>query len=104
MAGVSEVVSYCYCRGTKLHRLGDIVNDWRTHRLGIEPVPGTEGHRLLDVLEVPFTYCWSPSLVAKPEDWGSHIGETVIHFKTGYIYLDHLAKTKVPRRVRILLS
>ncbi|RFN52956.1 udp-glucose,sterol transferase [Fusarium flagelliforme] len=53
--------------------LGDIVNEWRTHRLGIEPVPGTEGHRLLDVLEVPFTYCWSSSLVAKPEDWGSHI-------------------------------
>lgn len=43
--------------------------------MGLEPVPGTEGHRLLEVLKVPFTYCWSPSLVPKPFDWGSHIGQ-----------------------------
>jgi hypothetical protein len=58
---------------TEIDRLGDLVNDWRVSSLGLEPVPGMEGHRLAEALEIPFTYCWSPSLVPKPSDWGSHI-------------------------------
>ncbi|KAH6695256.1 UDP-glucose,sterol transferase [Plectosphaerella plurivora] len=53
--------------------LGDLVNRWRTTTLGLDPVPSTEGHRLLEILEVPVTYCWSPALVPKPSDWGPHI-------------------------------
>lgn len=34
-----------------------------------------EGPGVLDRLKVPFTYCWSPSLLKKPEDWREHIGE-----------------------------
>ncbi|KAF4869925.1 Sterol 3-beta-glucosyltransferase UGT80B1 [Colletotrichum siamense] len=61
--------------------LGDLVNTWRVASLGLEPVPSTEGHRLLEVLQVPFTYCWSPSLVPKPRDWGSHIDISGFFFR-----------------------
>ncbi|KAL0940329.1 Sterol 3-beta-glucosyltransferase UGT80B1-like protein 5 [Colletotrichum truncatum] len=61
--------------------LGDLVNAWRVASLGLEPVPSTEGHRLLEVLQVPFTYCWSPSLVPKPSDWGSHIDVSGFFFR-----------------------
>ncbi|OLN86655.1 Sterol 3-beta-glucosyltransferase UGT80B1-like protein 5 [Colletotrichum chlorophyti] len=61
--------------------LGDLVNAWRTASLGLEPVPSTEGHRLLEVLQVPFTYCWSPSLVPKPSDWGPHIDISGFFFR-----------------------
>lgn len=33
-------------------------------------------------LQVPFSYCWSPSVVPKPEDWGPHIDIT------GYLFLN----------------
>ena len=55
-------------------RLGDIVNHWRIHTLDLEAVPATEGPQLVETLKVPFTYCWSPSLVVKPYNWGDHIG------------------------------
>ncbi|KAJ6551478.1 hypothetical protein B0H19DRAFT_1264120 [Mycena capillaripes] len=54
------------------HALGDLINKWR-YSLDLEPVPLSEGPALLDTLQIPFTYCWSPALVPKPADWGSHI-------------------------------
>ena len=35
------------------------------------------GAGLADYLHVPFTYCWSPSLVPKPKDWPSNIGKRI---------------------------
>ncbi|RYP44061.1 hypothetical protein DL768_009438 [Monosporascus sp. mg162] len=61
--------------------LGDLVNAWRVQSLGLEPVPSTEGHRILESLQVPFTYCWSPSLVPKPSDWGPHINISGFFFR-----------------------
>ncbi|KAF2008820.1 glycosyltransferase family 1 protein [Aaosphaeria arxii CBS 175.79] len=52
--------------------LGDIINTWR-HELDLEPIPLTVGPVLLEQLKIPFTYCWSPALVPKPQDWGEHI-------------------------------
>ncbi|KAF6828791.1 Sterol 3-beta-glucosyltransferase UGT80B1-like protein 5 [Colletotrichum plurivorum] len=66
--------------------LGDLVNSWRVASLGLEPVPSTEGHRLLELLQVPFTYCWSPSLVPKPSDWGSHIDISGFFFREPAAY------------------
>ncbi|CAH0031058.1 unnamed protein product [Clonostachys rhizophaga] len=66
--------------------LGDLVNDWRVSSLGLEPVPGMEGHRLAEALEIPFTYCWSPSLVPKPSDWGSHINVGGFFFRDETTY------------------
>lgn len=50
-----------------------MINDWRK-TIDLEPVPLTEGPNLAATLKVPFTYCWSPALIPKPEDWPSHIG------------------------------
>ncbi|KAI9149892.1 Sterol 3-beta-glucosyltransferase UGT80B1 [Paramyrothecium foliicola] len=52
--------------------LGDIINEWRVS-IDLEPVPFSEGPRLVENLNIPFTYCWSPALVPKPGDWNSNI-------------------------------
>lgn len=66
----------CWDSGSNIFdSLGDIVNDWRKRR-DLELVPMTEGPNLAETLQIPFTYCWSPSLVPKPFDWPAHIGET----------------------------
>ena len=49
---------------TAENRIGDVVNDWRVS-IDLEPIPATEGPCLADVLKVPFTYYWSPSLVTQ---------------------------------------
>ncbi len=33
----------------------------------------TEGPFLAETLRIPYTYCWSPSLVPKPKDWPGYI-------------------------------
>lgn len=43
--------------------------------MDLEEVPMSEGPLLAETLKIPFTYCWSPSLVGKPVDWPSNIGE-----------------------------
>ena len=52
--------------------LGDLINKFRDC-LDLEPVPATEGPNLAETLKIPHTYCWSPGLVPKPEDWPAHI-------------------------------
>ncbi|PQE27773.1 sterol glucosyltransferase protein [Rutstroemia sp. NJR-2017a BVV2] len=53
--------------------LSDIINAWRKKSLSLEAVPTTMGASLPEYLQVPFTYCWSPSFVKKPTDWPSYI-------------------------------
>ena len=55
--------------------LGDIINNWRERTLCLESIPTMVATSMLEYLEVPFTYCWSPALVPKPTDWPSYIGE-----------------------------
>ncbi|KAI5211608.1 UDP-Glycosyltransferase/glycogen phosphorylase [Aureobasidium subglaciale] len=52
----------------------DLVNDFRVNTLALDPLHAAWGHQLLPQLKVPFTYCWSPALIPKPQDWGSNIG------------------------------
>ena len=63
----------CVCNTS----LGDVINKFRGE-LGLEELPFTEGPLLAETLRVPFTYCWSPSLVPKPKDWGQHIGKCCV--------------------------
>jgi hypothetical protein len=56
------------------NRVGDVVNRWRKE-LDLDEVAMFEGPHLAEILEVPFTYCWSPALVPKPLDWPSYIGQ-----------------------------
>ncbi|KAG9566290.1 sterol glucosyltransferase, partial [Aureobasidium melanogenum] len=52
--------------------LGDVINDWR-QSIELEPINLLDGPALLEMLKVPVTYCWSPSLVPKPRDWPEYI-------------------------------
>jgi len=36
--------------------------------------------RMLHRLKIPHTYCWSPSLIPKPKDWGAHISISGFYF------------------------
>lgn len=35
---------------------------------------------MLQRLRIPITYCWSPALIPKPNDWGSHISISGFYF------------------------
>lgn len=52
--------------------LANVINNFRKS-IDLEAVPTSVGPVLAEALEIPFTYCWSPALVPKPQDWPSHI-------------------------------
>ncbi|KAI0870419.1 sterol glucosyltransferase [Hypoxylon argillaceum] len=70
--GTANFVSFSIVEWMTWQGLGDIINDWR-NSIDLEPVPLTEGPNLAETLKIPFTYCWSPSLIPKPFDWPEHI-------------------------------
>jgi hypothetical protein len=55
--------------------LGHVINSFRKNMLGLEVLTSSQGAGVLDMLKVPWTYCWSKSLLPKPKDWKEHIGE-----------------------------
>lgn len=69
--------------------LGDLVNDFRTNTLRLDPVSTLWAPGSTYRLHVPFTYLWSPGLVPKPADWGPEIDVS------GFTFLD-LASTFQP--------
>ncbi|KAK6187985.1 hypothetical protein LQW54_013583, partial [Pestalotiopsis sp. IQ-011] len=73
--GTANYVSFAVVEWMTWQGLGDIINDGRKAR-DLEPGPTTEGPNLAETLKIPFTYCWSPSLVPKPFNWPAHIDET----------------------------
>ena len=52
---------------------GDLINKWR-RSIGLSALSSTQGPCLAETLKVPFTYCWSPTLIPKPRDWSDNIG------------------------------
>ncbi|KAE8336658.1 hypothetical protein BDV24DRAFT_155031 [Aspergillus arachidicola] len=70
---LGNLLSYHFVEWLTWQGLGDLINSWRKDVLGLDPVPTTEGPNLVEALNVPFTYCWSPALIPKPNDWASHI-------------------------------
>lgn len=59
-----------------------IINKFRKRTLGLPSLHTYEATNLLDLHEVPHTYCWSASLVSKPFDWPSYINVS------GYFFLN----------------
>jgi hypothetical protein len=60
----------------------DIVNNFRKKILGLSILHTRQSIKALVDERVPHTYCWSPSLVTKPHDWGTHIDVS------GFFFLD----------------
>jgi UDP:flavonoid glycosyltransferase YjiC (YdhE family) len=61
----------------------DLVNDFRTETLGLPALHTRQATFMMIDERVPYTYCWSPSLVPKPNDWASHINVS------GFFFLEH---------------
>jgi UDP:flavonoid glycosyltransferase YjiC (YdhE family) len=70
--GFKNYASYDLVNWLTWQGVGDIVNGWRK-QLDLEEVATFEGPQLAEILQVPFTYCWSPALIPKPLDWPSYI-------------------------------
>ncbi|EGY14047.1 hypothetical protein VD0002_g1265 [Verticillium dahliae] len=69
---VANQISYMAVEWMTWQGLGDVINAWR-QTLDLEDVPFSEGAGLLETLQIPFTYCWSPALIPKPLDWPNYI-------------------------------
>jgi UDP:flavonoid glycosyltransferase YjiC (YdhE family) len=61
----------------------DLVNDFRVQTLGLPRLHTRQATYMLIEEKVPYTYCWSPSIVPKPEDWAEHINVS------GFFFLKH---------------
>ncbi|KAJ5993678.1 hypothetical protein N7451_009402 [Penicillium sp. IBT 35674x] len=71
--GIDCWASYGVVEWLTWQGLADVVNKWRAS-IDLSPIPTTEGPSLHEGLKIPFTYCWSPALVPKPQDWPAYIG------------------------------
>ncbi|KAJ3049646.1 hypothetical protein HK097_009382, partial [Rhizophlyctis rosea] len=70
--------------------LGDLINDFRKG-LGLRSMSTQQGTEAIIDMKVPYTYCWSPSLIPKPIDWGDHIDIT------GFYFLDQASNYEPPK-------
>ncbi|KAJ5252962.1 hypothetical protein N7489_003372 [Penicillium chrysogenum] len=69
---MANYLSYGIVEWLTWQGLGDVINDWRK-TIDLELISATEGPRLAETLKIPFTYCWSPTLMPKPADWPAHL-------------------------------
>lgn len=60
--------------------LRDIVNNFREKSLELDSMGPIWASTIYQRLKIPFTYCWSPALIPKPSDWGSHISIAGFYF------------------------
>ncbi|KAI6778752.1 uncharacterized protein J7T54_005855 [Emericellopsis cladophorae] len=81
----ANYLSYAVVEVLTWQGLGDIINEWR-ESIDLEHIAFSEGPRLAETLNVPFTYCWSPALVPKPRDWGNHIDVCGFFFREAPSY------------------
>jgi UDP:flavonoid glycosyltransferase YjiC (YdhE family) len=88
-ATYSNFMSYPLVEMMTWQGLGDLINRFRTQILRLEEVSTLWAPGQLYRLKVPYTYMWSPSLIAKPKDWGPEIDVT------GFVFLD-LASSFTP--------
>lgn len=59
---------------TSWHRVGSTINKFRRRTLNLEVLDILSGPSIVEDLKIPWTYCMSPALVPKPEDWQNNIG------------------------------
>jgi UDP:flavonoid glycosyltransferase YjiC (YdhE family) len=62
--------------------MADLINKFRREILCLPPLHTRQAIHLMIDECVPYTYCWSPSIVSKPIDWPNHINIS------GYFFLD----------------
>ncbi|KAF8162758.1 glycosyltransferase family 1 protein [Crassisporium funariophilum] len=78
--GLSNMLSYAAADLLTWQGVGDIINIFRTTTLGISPLTLRSGPGILERVKVPWTYCMSPALVPKPDDWKNNIDVVGFYF------------------------
>ncbi|KAH6651632.1 glycosyltransferase family 28 domain-containing protein [Truncatella angustata] len=76
----TNYVSYALVEMMTWQGLGDVINRFRTKVLDLEPLSLLWAPGVLTRLRIPYTYCWSPALIPKPNDWGNHIDIAGFYF------------------------
>lgn len=77
---LTNYISYAMIELLSWQGLGDIINQFRAKCLNLDPVSVIWAPGMLQRLEVPHTYCWSPALIPKPKDWGPRISIAGFYF------------------------
>ncbi|KAH6919219.1 glycosyltransferase family 28 domain-containing protein [Coprinopsis sp. MPI-PUGE-AT-0042] len=78
--GTSNYLSYAMADLLTWQGTGDLINSFRTNTLGLPPLTLRTGPDILERLNVPWTYCMSPSLVPRPKDWRDEIDIVGFYF------------------------
>ncbi|KAK8113120.1 Sterol 3-beta-glucosyltransferase [Apiospora sp. TS-2023a] len=76
----TNYVSYALVEMMTWQGLGDVINRFRTKVLDLDPLSLIWAPGVLNRLRIPYTYCWSPALIPKPQDWGNHIDIAGFYF------------------------
>lgn len=96
--GYTNFISYPLVEMMVWQGLGDLVNDFRVKTLALDPVSTLWAPGATYRLHVPFTYLWSPTLVPKPQDWGSEIDIS------GFVFLDLASTFEPPQELEQFLA
>lgn len=64
----TNFISYTLVEALTWQGLGHVIHRFREQNLCLEPVSLFYAPSLLNRLNIPHTYCWSPSLIQKPSD------------------------------------
>ncbi|KAF8191604.1 glycosyltransferase family 1 protein [Mycena galopus ATCC 62051] len=79
-SGLTNYLTYALADIMTWQGIGDLVNSFRTRTLGLEPLSLRAGPGLVDRVKIPWTYCMSPALVPKPDDWKNYIDVVGFYF------------------------
>ena len=63
--------------------LGDLINKLRSSMLGLPRLSLRDGPSILNHSMIPWTYCWSQSLIPKPKDWKKNVNISGFYFLPG---------------------
>ncbi|KAJ7118977.1 glycosyltransferase family 1 protein [Mycena epipterygia] len=96
--GLTNYLSYALADIMTWQGIGDLVNNFRTRTLGLEPLSLRSGPSLVDRVKIPWTYCMSPALVPKPDDWKNYIDVV------GFYFLDLATTYKPPDDLAAFLA
>lgn len=77
---MTNYVSYALVEMMTWQGLGDVINRFRTKVLDLEPLSLIWAPGMLTRLHIPTTYCWSPALIPKPNDWGREVNIPGFYF------------------------
>jgi len=77
---LTNYMSYALIDMLTWQGLGDIINRFRMRSLGLDEISLMWAPGMLQRLQIPHTYCWSPALIPKPKDWGANINISGFYF------------------------